>query len=199
MSHHYANQNVPVGAPNLYMIAGNSVMNRNAVMYKVGTAPLPQQNGAMKRPRSPSPPNTNYSQGYGYKPHVAAYGQTYPMPHPTGQYTSQEQAKHLAAGYHVPHMQQQDLAKRLKMEDIRTYVNSMPQQIEHAPQKPSSIQDEKYYIQSGGISSGYPIRSQPQTARFQPPTSHNVTAPLQVLCRKENVMRHSMGNEVHRQ
>ena len=32
--------------------------------------------GTLKRPRSPSPPNTCFPQGYGYKTHVAAYGQS---------------------------------------------------------------------------------------------------------------------------
>ncbi|GFY48757.1 uncharacterized protein TNIN_295561 [Trichonephila inaurata madagascariensis] len=185
MGHHYPNQNVPVGAPNLYMIAGNRMMNRNSVMYKVGNAPPPQQNGTMKRPRSPSPPNNSYPQAYGYKTHVTAYGQTYPIPHPATQFASQEQAKHLAANYHVPHMQQAG------------YVASLPQQIEHPPQKPTNMQDEKYYIQAGGISSGYPIRTQPPS-HFQPPTSHSVTTPIQVPLRKEDVMRRNMNNEVHR-
>jgi len=186
IGHHYANQNVPVGAPNLYMI-GNSVVNRNAVMYKVGNAPTPQQNGTLKRPRSPSPPNSSYPQAYGYKTHVSAYGQNYPM-HPAGQYTAQDQTKHLAAAYHVQHMQQSG------------YVSSLPQQIEHPGAKPNNMQDEKYYIQqTGGISTGYPIRSQPQpSSRFQPQTSHSVTAPLQVPVRKEDMMRRSMGNEAHR-
>ncbi|XP_054712397.1 G protein pathway suppressor 2-like [Uloborus diversus] len=184
MGHHYINQNVPVGAPNLYMIAGNNALNRNQVMFKVGN-PTPQQNGAIKRQRSPSPPNPNYSQGYNFKTH-STYGQTYGMPHPTGQYAPQDQTKHLAAGYHVTHLPQQG------------YVSSLPQQIEHAAQKQNNIQEEKYYIQQGGISSGYPIRSQPQApSRFQPPTTHNVTAPMQVPIRKEDVMRRSI-NEAHR-
>ncbi|GBL92405.1 hypothetical protein AVEN_174698-1 [Araneus ventricosus] len=186
MSHHYQNQNVPVGAPNLYMIgSGNRVMNRNAVMYKVGTGPPPQQNGTMKRPRSPSPPNSSYPQGYGYKTHVTAYGQTYPIPHPASQYASQEQAKHLAANYHVSHMQQGG------------YVSGLPGQMDHPSQKPTNMQDEKYYIQAGGISSGYPIRTQPPS-HFQPPSSHSVTAQIQVPLRKEDVMRRNMSNEVHR-
>ncbi|GIX84795.1 uncharacterized protein CDAR_490421 [Caerostris darwini] len=185
LSHHYPNQNVSVGAPNLYMIAGNRVMNRNPVMYKVGTAPPSQQNGTLKRPRSPSPTNNNYPPNFGYKTHVTAYGQTYPVPHPASQYASQEQAKHLAAGYHVPHMQQTG------------YVSGLPQQIEHLGQKQVNMQDEKYYIQAGGISSGYPIRTQPPT-HFQPPTSHNVTAPIQVPLRKEDVMRRNLNNENHR-
>lgn len=186
IGHHYTNQNVPVGAPNLYML-GNNVVNRNAVMYKVGNAPTPQQNGTLKRPRSPSPPNTSFPQAYGYKTHVTAYGQNYPIPHPTGQYPTQDQTKHLPASYHVSHIQQPG------------YVGSLSQQMEH-PSKPNSMQEEKYYIQqTGGISTGYPIRSQPQpSSRFQPPTSHSVTAPLQVPIRKEDVMRRGMGNDAHR-
>lgn len=188
ISHHYPNPNVSVAAPNLYMI-GNNVLNRNAVMYKVANAPQ-QQNGSLKRPRSPSPPNAGYSQGYGFKTHVTSYGQNYPIPHPAGQYPSQDQTKHLAAGYHMPsHMQQQG------------YVSSHQQQMEQHPvSKPNNLQDEKFYIQqTGGISSGYPIRSQPQpVSRFQPPTSHSVTAPHQVPVRKEDMMRRNMGNESHR-
>ncbi|KAG8180039.1 hypothetical protein JTE90_012883 [Oedothorax gibbosus] len=186
-NHHYPNQNIPIAASNLYMIAGNRVMNRNAVMYKVGTVPTQQQNGAMKRQRSPSPPTSNY-QNYGYKAqHVAPYGQTYPIPHPANQYPTQEQAKHLAASYHVAHIPP-------------GFVGNIPHQIEHPSQKPINMQDEKYYIQAGGISAGYPIRSQPQApSHFQPPTSHSVTTPIQVPLRKEDVMRRNMSNEGHRQ
>ncbi|XP_042902871.1 G protein pathway suppressor 2 [Parasteatoda tepidariorum] len=217
----YQNQNVPVGAANLYLLGGNRVMNRNSGMYKVGNAPQMQQNvnGAVKRPRSPSPPPTsNYSQGYNYKAHVTAYGQTYSIPHPSGQYPSQEQAKHLAAAnYHVSHLPQ------------TSYVGGLPPQIDHPSQKASNLQEEKYYIQqTGSISAGYPIRSQPQLAphlsaphhsstpphqsafyqkvkaireyeraegmRFEHATQSDPNAPI----RKEELMRRSMNNDGHK-
>lgn len=226
--HPYSNQGIPASAAsNLYMMrSSNTMMSRTPVMYKIGTAP--QQNvissGAIKRPRSPSPPNPGYQQGYGYKAHAASYGQkptsyanaqnpgyyphstatatgtssavvvtnstpysTYPVPHPSAQYTPQDQ-KHMQAAYHVSHLQQQG------------YVGSIHQQMEHSNPK-SSMQEEKYYLQpSGGISSGYPVRGQPppSSSRFQPPTSLSVVAPTQVPNRKDEVLRRNLGNETHR-
>lgn len=88
-THSYPPPGLPVGGPPpMYMIGGGPLMNRTPVVYKVGAPP--QQNmlptGAMKRPRSPSPPpqSTAYQPGFSYKTHVTAYGQK-GGPYQTGQ------------------------------------------------------------------------------------------------------------------
>ncbi|XP_049838697.1 G protein pathway suppressor 2 isoform X3 [Schistocerca gregaria] len=177
------------GHPQIFLQQNIPLAGR-APIYKV--APPHGQHtllpaGALKRTRTPSPPPSNYHQGYGYKPGtVPAYSQQKVDDGRRGhEYVRAVLWNTYMAPLHQPmeHSSQKGAAAFQTAQEAADKYYQVPsiRPATHVPIHGGAIpiQQPPQGAKTGSITSGYPIRAQPVSAQPQHNSSHVTSSSYQ--------------------